>query len=74
MKSCFDRIVHIAVTLSMVIVRIPLNLEICILQTLQDCQQSIMTAFDDSKETHWDKTTLFIHPPQEIGQGNKTRP
>ena len=55
LKPCYDRIVHVAVILSPIRAGILLNPAISMFQTLQDCQHSIRTAFDDSKETYGGK-------------------
>ena len=68
LKSCYDRIVHVAVILSLIRAGIPLNPAISMFQTLQDCQHSIRTAFGDSEETYAGKDIPFINSPQGIGQ------
>ena len=72
LKSCYDRIVHVAVILSLIRAGIPLNPAISMFQTLQDFQHSIRTAFDDPNETYEGIETPFIHPLQETRQGNGT--
>ena len=67
LKSCYDRIVHVAVILSLIRAGIPLNPAISMFQTLQDYQHLIRTAFGDSEEIHVGKETRFI-PPTPITQ------
>ena len=67
LKSCYDKIVHVAVILSLIIAGILLNPEISMFQTLYDYRHSIRTAFGDSEESYGGKEKPFIHHPQGIG-------
>ena len=62
LKSCYDRIVHEVVILSLIRAGIPLNTAISMFQTLQDCQHSIRIAFSDSEDTYRGKETPCIYP------------
>ena len=65
LKSCYDRIVHVAVILSLIRTGIPLNPAISMFQTQQECQHSIRTAFGDSEE-HMEAKKHHVYTPLKV--------
>jgi len=75
LKSCYDRIVHTAASLSMQRVGISPQIVKTMFETIQQCEHKIRTAYGDSTSTYGPYyKKKYKHPIMGVGQGNGAGP
>ena len=76
LKSCYDRVVHAAVSLAFQRLGVPINVIVSMFDSIQRMTHRVRTAFGDSDETYGGDNIDdgYLLPPQGFNQGNGVGP